>query len=86
LALGPITAVGGMFACGPPVPESDIKPRPNITILFTLVAVGVAFAWLGVEDSSKWQISIVLYMMGRKSILKSRVKLELIMNGNGTFL
>lgn len=38
--------------------------RPNITILFTLVAVGVAFAWLGVEDSSKWQISVVLYMMG----------------------
>lgn len=38
--------------------------RPNITILFTLVAVGVAFAWLGVENSSKWQVSVVLYMMG----------------------
>ncbi|KAF5359548.1 hypothetical protein D9756_003285 [Leucocoprinus leucothites] len=29
--------------------------RPNITIFFTVVAVAVSFAWLGVEDATKWQ-------------------------------
>ena len=29
--------------------------RPNITIFFTVLAVAVSFAWLGVEDASKWR-------------------------------
>ncbi|KAI0255030.1 MFS general substrate transporter [Lactifluus subvellereus] len=29
--------------------------RPNITIVFTLLGVGVSFAWLGVEDPSQWR-------------------------------
>ncbi|KIM84203.1 hypothetical protein PILCRDRAFT_6481 [Piloderma croceum F 1598] len=38
--------------------------RPNITIFFTLVAVGVAFAWLGVQDPSQWRSGIALYVLG----------------------
>ncbi|KAF9234219.1 MFS general substrate transporter [Melanogaster broomeanus] len=38
--------------------------RPNITIIFTLVAVAVSFAWLGVDDPSKWQAGVVLYVLG----------------------
>ncbi|KAG2154021.1 MFS general substrate transporter [Suillus clintonianus] len=38
--------------------------RPNITIIFTFAAVTVSFAWLGVEDPSKWQAGIVLYILG----------------------
>ncbi|KIJ67024.1 hypothetical protein HYDPIDRAFT_109018 [Hydnomerulius pinastri MD-312] len=38
--------------------------RPNIAIIFTLVAVAVSFAWLGVEDPSKWQAGVVLYILG----------------------
>jgi len=38
--------------------------RPNITIFFTVVAVAVSFAWLGVEDASKWQGGVVLYILG----------------------
>ncbi|OCH88576.1 MFS general substrate transporter [Obba rivulosa] len=38
--------------------------RPNITIFFTILAVAVSFAWLGVEDPSKWQAGVVLYMLG----------------------
>lgn len=38
--------------------------RPNITVIFTLVAVAVSFAWLGVEDPSKWQAGVALYILG----------------------
>ncbi|KAG1821615.1 autophagy-related protein 22-like protein [Suillus subaureus] len=38
--------------------------RPNITIIFTLVAVAVSFVWLGVEDPSKWQAGVALYILG----------------------
>ncbi|KAH7884476.1 MFS general substrate transporter [Phlebopus sp. FC_14] len=38
--------------------------RPNITIIFTLVAVAVSFAWLGVEGPSQWQAGVVLYILG----------------------
>ncbi|KAG8761940.1 hypothetical protein FRC11_012091 [Ceratobasidium sp. 423] len=38
--------------------------RPNITIAFTIVAIAVAFAWLGVADPSKWEAGVVLYMLG----------------------
>lgn len=38
--------------------------RPNITIIFTLAAVAVSFAWLGVEDPSKWQAGVALYILG----------------------
>lgn len=45
------------------------RSRPNITIVFTLVAVAVSFAWLGVEDPSKWQAGVVLYILGCKFVL-----------------
>ncbi|KAI0684590.1 MFS general substrate transporter [Cytidiella melzeri] len=38
--------------------------RPNITIFFTLLAVAVSFAWLGVEDPSRWQAGVALYILG----------------------
>ncbi|KAI0091109.1 autophagy-related protein 22-like protein [Irpex rosettiformis] len=38
--------------------------RPNITIFFTILAVGVSFGWLGVEDPSKWQAGVALYIIG----------------------
>lgn len=38
--------------------------RPNITIFFTLLAVTVSFAWLGVEDASKWEAGVALYILG----------------------
>ncbi|KAL4249693.1 Autophagy-related protein [Abortiporus biennis] len=38
--------------------------RPDITIFFTILAVAISFAWLGVEDPSKWQAGVALYMLG----------------------
>ncbi|KAI6042904.1 MFS general substrate transporter [Pisolithus marmoratus] len=38
--------------------------RPYITIIFTLLAVAVSFAWIGVEDPSKWHIGVILYVLG----------------------
>ncbi|OSX57723.1 hypothetical protein POSPLADRAFT_1155849 [Postia placenta MAD-698-R-SB12] len=38
--------------------------RPNITIFFTLLAVAVSFAWLGVEDPSQWKAGVALYILG----------------------
>ncbi|VDB85671.1 unnamed protein product [Peniophora sp. CBMAI 1063] len=38
--------------------------RPNITIFFTILAVAVSFAWLGVEDPSKWKAGVALYILG----------------------
>ncbi|KAH8809474.1 autophagy-related protein 22-like protein [Flagelloscypha sp. PMI_526] len=38
--------------------------RPNITIFFTLLAVAVAFGWLGVDDPATWRAGIPLYMLG----------------------
>ncbi|KDR78969.1 hypothetical protein GALMADRAFT_266386 [Galerina marginata CBS 339.88] len=38
--------------------------RPNITIFFTVVAVGVSFAWLGVEQPSQWRAGVALYILG----------------------
>ncbi|KAF9475099.1 MFS general substrate transporter [Pholiota conissans] len=38
--------------------------RPNITIFFTLVAIGVSFAWLGVEQPNQWRAGVALYILG----------------------
>ncbi|KAI0034735.1 MFS general substrate transporter [Vararia minispora EC-137] len=38
--------------------------RPNITIFFTLLAVGISFAWLGVDDPSRWRAGVALYILG----------------------
>ena len=38
--------------------------RPNITIVFTLIAVAVSFAWLAVEDPALWKVGTVLYVLG----------------------
>ncbi|KAF8623714.1 hypothetical protein AX17_007411 [Amanita inopinata Kibby_2008] len=38
--------------------------RPNITIFFTILAVAVSFAWLGVEDASRWRAGVALYILG----------------------
>lgn len=47
--------------------EFNVLPsRPNITIFFTILAVGVSFAWLGVEDASKWEAGVALYILGCK--------------------
>lgn len=43
--------------------------RPYITIIFTLLAVAVSLAWLGVEDPSKWQIGVILYVLGYQSVV-----------------
>ena len=42
------------------------SPRPNITIFFTILAVAVSFAWLGVEDASRWEAGVALYILGCK--------------------
>ena len=41
--------------------------RPNITIFFTVFAVAVSFTWLGVDDPSRWEAGVALYILGRKS-------------------
>jgi MFS-type transporter involved in bile tolerance (Atg22 family) len=38
--------------------------RPNILIGLSLVAWGIGFGWLGVHDSSKWEIATGLYIVG----------------------
>ncbi|KAE8539378.1 hypothetical protein D1P53_004478 [Cryptococcus gattii VGV] len=38
--------------------------RPHITTAFTVLAWAVSFAWLGVEDPSKWQAGTALYILG----------------------
>lgn len=40
--------------------------RPNITIFFTIVAVAVSFAWLGVDHPDQWRAGVALYILGRK--------------------
>lgn len=41
--------------------------RPNITIFFTLLAVGVSFAWLGVDEPAQWRAGVALYILGCES-------------------
>ncbi|KAI0303673.1 MFS general substrate transporter [Multifurca ochricompacta] len=43
--------------------------RPNITIFFTLLAVAVSFAWLGVDDPSHWRAGVALYILGSTNSL-----------------
>ncbi|KAJ7707361.1 autophagy-related protein 22-like protein [Mycena rosella] len=38
--------------------------RPNITIFFTILAVAVSFAWLGVEGPAQWRSGVALYILG----------------------
>ena len=38
--------------------------RPNITIFFTIAAVAVSFAWLGVEHPDQWRAGVALYVLG----------------------
>ena len=45
--------------------SSCVIGRPNITIFFTIVAVGVSFAWLGVEHPDQWEAATALYVLGR---------------------
>ncbi|KAI6123288.1 MFS general substrate transporter [Pisolithus croceorrhizus] len=40
-----------------------------ITIIFTLPAVAMSSVWLGVEDSSAWQIGVILYVEGSQGAL-----------------
>lgn len=49
-----------------PSAYSFSRIRPNITIIFTLVAVAVSFAWLGVDDPAQWEAGIALYILGCK--------------------
>lgn len=41
-----------------------LTSRPNITIFFTLLGLGVSFAWLGVEQPSLWRFGVALYILG----------------------
>ncbi|KAK8869449.1 hypothetical protein IAR55_000013 [Kwoniella newhampshirensis] len=38
--------------------------RPHITTAFTILTWAVSFAWLGVEEPSKWQAGTALYILG----------------------
>ncbi|WWD16286.1 hypothetical protein CI109_100712 [Kwoniella shandongensis] len=38
--------------------------RPHITTAFTILTWAVSFAWLGVEQPSKWQAGTALYILG----------------------
>ncbi len=51
----------GTYLC---VRSNALSCRPNITIFFTILAVGVSFAWLGVEDPSRWEAGVALYILG----------------------
>ncbi|KAH9995707.1 autophagy-related protein 22-like protein [Russula vinacea] len=37
--------------------------RPNILIFFTILSVGALFAWLGIQEPSKWPGAVVLYIL-----------------------
>ncbi|KAF8485833.1 autophagy-related protein 22-like protein [Russula ochroleuca] len=37
--------------------------RPNILICFTILSVGSSFAWLGIQEPSKWPGAVVLYIL-----------------------
>lgn len=52
---------------------SWIRCRPNITIFFTILAVAVSFAWLGVDDPAQWRSGVGLYILGRSFIPFERV-------------
>ena len=66
---GPIT-VGGGVSYSVHVCHLELNvlgpSRPNITIFFTILAVAVSFAWLGVDDPSQWRAGIALYILGRE--------------------
>ena len=67
LADGPITGRGGALEFCTLNANGDVTVgpyRPNITIFFTLLAVGVSFAWLGVDDPSQWRAGVALYILG----------------------
>lgn len=67
LELGQTTVVGGRFIDFQTPFPANKSFRPNITIFFTLFAVGVSFAWLGVEHPSQWRAGVALYILGRKN-------------------
>jgi hypothetical protein len=46
--------------------------RPNITIFFTFLAVGISFAWLGVDNPENWRAGVALYILGCKLFFASR--------------
>ena len=46
-----------------------VQNRPNILIFFTILPVGVSFAWFGVQDPSQWPAGVVLYILGRMCCL-----------------
>ncbi|KAH9995709.1 autophagy-related protein 22-like protein [Russula vinacea] len=37
--------------------------RPNILIFSTILSVGASFAWLGIQEPSKWPGAVILYML-----------------------
>jgi hypothetical protein len=65
--LGRLWAMAVRHQSARETPRLTRASRPNITIFFTLLAVGVAFGWLGVEDPSQWREGTVLYILGRQS-------------------
>jgi hypothetical protein len=35
-------------------------------MVFTTIAIGISFGWLGVESAEKWKVGLTLYMIGRE--------------------
>lgn len=41
------------------------RSRPNILIVFSILAFGIGFGWLGVHTANKWEVATGLYIVGR---------------------
>ena len=42
------------------------RSRPNILIVFSILAFGIGFGWLGVHTANKWEVATGLYIVGRE--------------------
>ncbi len=45
------------------------RSRPNILIVFSIVAFGIGFGWLGVHTADKWEVATGLYIVGCEYLL-----------------
>ena len=44
------------------------RSRPNILVMFSIVAFGIGFGWLGVHSANKWEVATGLYIVGCKNL------------------
>ena len=40
------------------------RSRPNILIVFSILAFAIGFGWLGVHTANKWEVATALYIVG----------------------